>query len=456
MESLSALRSGIEAYNQAYDNAMERIKAQNRDASNLAMETLKWITHAIRPLEIQELREALAVKLGTRELDRYNIPDIRDIVSVCAGLVMVDENSDSIRLAHYTTQVYFKTNQDSLFPNAQAMLAQTCVTYLCFDIFDSGFCQNRKDFAARRQHYALYKYSSKYWGLHARGTEIESASLTLEFLRNGHKVSASAQAFIEKYRPWLSMWLGPSLSSSGPSYCSSYYDVASESRGSRNDGYEANGSKWGSDWDDRTEQESLVNHTPEEPSSLDDIPIPDVPSVDEISRYSCQTSPLNIHVITGLHLAAHFGLSETVDQLLNSKQNPDAIDHDGYTPVHWALRARQSIVAQKLVRNGASLELRDKTGRTPLTWAIIDADLDVVELLLKNGADLESRDQTGRAPLSWAVTDARLDTIEILLQSGADLESRDETGRTPLSWAITTGDRGVVELLLEKGADMNA
>ncbi len=56
----------------------------------------------------RELQYAIAVEIGESELDEENLPDIEDIISVCAGLVTIDEQSGVIRLVHYTTQEYFE------------------------------------------------------------------------------------------------------------------------------------------------------------------------------------------------------------------------------------------------------------------------------------------------------------------------------------------------------------
>jgi hypothetical protein len=65
---------------------------------------------------ISELQHALAVEVGEAELDEENLPEIEDIVSVCAGLVTIDEESGIIRLVHYTTQEYFERTQRQWFP----------------------------------------------------------------------------------------------------------------------------------------------------------------------------------------------------------------------------------------------------------------------------------------------------------------------------------------------------
>jgi hypothetical protein len=46
---------------------------------------------------------ALTVEPGTQQLDVDNLTKIRTILSVCAGLVIVDEQLSVVRLVHYTT-----------------------------------------------------------------------------------------------------------------------------------------------------------------------------------------------------------------------------------------------------------------------------------------------------------------------------------------------------------------
>ncbi|KAK5203136.1 hypothetical protein LTR96_011435 [Exophiala xenobiotica] len=99
---LQSLPIGSDAYNRAYVEAMERIQSQNADARELAIQALSWISCAQRPLTTQELRHALAVEAATSDLDEDNLSDLDDILSVCAGLVVVDEESQIIRLIHYT------------------------------------------------------------------------------------------------------------------------------------------------------------------------------------------------------------------------------------------------------------------------------------------------------------------------------------------------------------------
>ena len=135
---------------------------------------LSWIICAKRPLTTLELQHALAVEAGNHELDKDIFPQIQDMISGCAGLVTVDEESKIIRLIHYITQEYFERTQKDWFPNAENNITIACVIYLSFNAFEADFCLTDKEFKARLQLNPLYNYAARNWGYHAHiaSTEI--------------------------------------------------------------------------------------------------------------------------------------------------------------------------------------------------------------------------------------------------------------------------------------------
>lgn len=84
---------------------MERIEGQLKDEVEVAKQVLSWIICARRPLTTFELEHALAVELGESQLDIDNLCRVEYMVSVCAGLVVVDDESKVIRLVHYDTAI---------------------------------------------------------------------------------------------------------------------------------------------------------------------------------------------------------------------------------------------------------------------------------------------------------------------------------------------------------------
>jgi hypothetical protein len=121
---------------------MTRIKSQTADSKGLAERVLSWIICAKKPLTKSELRHALAVEADDPQLNEGNLYEVEDMVSACAGLVTVDEESDIIRLVHRTTQEYFERTHGYWFSEAHVDIANTCMTYLLFEVFESGPCHS--------------------------------------------------------------------------------------------------------------------------------------------------------------------------------------------------------------------------------------------------------------------------------------------------------------------------
>lgn len=205
--ALTNLPRGSEAYDRAYEDAMERITGQVSDKKELAQQVLSWITCAKRPLTTIELRDALAVEIGESSLDKENFSEVDDMVSVCAGLVTVDTESSIIRLVHYTTQEYFERTQNDWFPNAETDMATICVTYLSFNIFETGPCLTDQQFEERLRLNPLYDYAARNWVHHACKISPLRKEV-IDFLKCNEKVEASSQALMAfKFASWDSDYI---------------------------------------------------------------------------------------------------------------------------------------------------------------------------------------------------------------------------------------------------------
>ena len=127
LHALERLPAELDA---SYDNAVTRIKKQPGPHYTRAMQVLSWISFTLRPLTVIKLCHALAVEPDSRELEKSSLPALTRLMSVCAGLVTVDRQKQTIRLVHETTQIYFDKNRLKLFPRAQQDISKTCLTYL--------------------------------------------------------------------------------------------------------------------------------------------------------------------------------------------------------------------------------------------------------------------------------------------------------------------------------------
>jgi hypothetical protein len=315
---------------------MERIKGQITDSRELAKQVLSWITCAKRPLTTLELRHALAVEIGESKLDEENLPEIEDVLSVCAGLVTVDEESDVIRLVHYTTQEYIERTWTSWFPNAQKDIIMICVTYLLFDAFDTGFCPKDEDFEIRLRSNPLYEYAAKNWGRHVThvcATSTEIGQLILDLFESEAKVSASSQAMMV------------------------------------------------------TEEYLFGNYSQRVPRQIAGVHLAACFGLTEmittLLKNGFHQDPKDGHGRTPLSYAAEYG-HEAVVRLLVERDDveADSKDEDGQTPLSYAAAHGHEAVVRLLVeRDDVEADSKDRGGRTPLLWAAERGQTTVVRLL---------------------------------------------------------------------------
>ena len=156
-----------------YETMLGRIKAQGGEKARLGMAVLMWISHSRRPLQVDEICYAIAIRIGSNNLDSDDIPTISALLDCCEGLVTVDKGVSTVRLIHFTFQEYLCTHPD-LFDRAHSTMAETCLTYLN--------SQHAKDLSVGpsldlRGHLFL-AYSSLYWGAHMR-IELSDRAETL-------------------------------------------------------------------------------------------------------------------------------------------------------------------------------------------------------------------------------------------------------------------------------------
>ena len=118
-------------------------------------------------------------------MDPDNVPNSEDLVSVCAGLVVVDHESAVVRLVHYTTQEYFERTGDSWNPDGKLRIATTCLTYLCFSAFQSGSCSTIKELEERLRQHQFLDYAAEHWGHHVGAVEPEVGVLACKLLQGG-------------------------------------------------------------------------------------------------------------------------------------------------------------------------------------------------------------------------------------------------------------------------------
>lgn len=359
----------------------------------------------MKQLSTIELQTAIAVEKDSHEIDKDNIAEIKDLVSACAGLVIVDERSNIVRLVHYTTQEYFQRTQRDWFPDAQNEITSACLTYITFDTFIQGVCSTYESFKDRIQSNPLYSYAAQNWGHHARN------SVGLDW---------NANILLESQSKMEAAW--------------QVYEIKTMNRifqsfeASRVTGLHL------------TAFFGLQYLT----SQL-------------LSKY--EPDVLTRFMETPLMLAAKSGHEAIVKLLLENGAHVEAKDAEyRSTPTYWEALSKLEGFAELPLATRLRLEPNDKKyGQTPLMWAARNGHEAIVKLLIQNGSNLEFKDdEYGWTPLIWAARNGHEAIVKLLLESGADFQFKDSgSGKKPLKHAMENGHEAVVNLLLQNTVDLN-
>lgn len=398
----SAEEEKVQVLSEAYSRAMERIDGQREGLKTLARHAILWVTCAERRITTTELRHALAVRTGTLEFDQDDLPQTQDIVSVCAGLVTIDEESDIIRLVHYTTEEYFRHSLGQWFFQSQSQITATCVTYLSYKEFESGACSDTELLQARLKAYPFYDYACRNWVRHAREVDPKTRNIV------------SLLASVAKVESLCQVMEAPKRDSTGR-----HFDPATTGLHLA--------ARFGFD-------EAIVDLLYYEHI--------DINSVDGRGR-------------TALYLASEEGHTLAVQQLLNSGADFHTVAQDNRTPLQQAVRNGHEAVAQLLLDQGADTEATGRHGDTPLQDATQNGYRGIVDLLLDWKANINTADINGSTPLNRAVYNGNEVIIQLLLARGADIDIADIDGYTPLHNAIRSGHEAISLSLVASGASVN-
>ncbi len=328
---LRKMDTGHAGLDQAYQGAFQRIE------SSLSKLLLSWVVCAQRLLTVDEMQHALAIEPEISSLDHSNICDLQEVVSGCAGLVVLDSVSQSIRLVHQTAKDYFKANISEYFPDARSNIAVSCLTYLSYDEFKTGACTNHMLLESRLRRFPFLSYASIFWAYHWSFMKSKVHAHALKFLLDQGLVSAASQCALVPANWELEYGQGSSNRISGMHLAASL------------------------------DLHKLVPRLSEKLS---------VDSTDN-SGY------------TPLHYATQNNNELTVKCLLDCGADFNLAANTGATPLHVASKQGHDAIVAMLIERGADVNCRDNGGGTPLTWAI-DKKLDaVVKLLIKKGALME-------------------------------------------------------------------
>lgn len=414
--------------NSTYDQILRRINNQGEEDEELARCVLSWLTFSHRPLTFTMLQQALAINPGDPSFDEDAIIHEESLLSVCAGLAVIDKETGIIHFVHYTTQEYFSRVRTSAFPSSPLNVTLTCLTFLLFEQ------------ATKEMMPSLYTYVADHWGHHARDSPETNSlvDMIIDFLDDRPKREQCVD------------------------HMSAPRSVARASLSLRDVHLAAK-------FDLHMTMSRLLER----------------PQIDVNVQDSQGKTPLYYSVGTehGAVAKQLMGRSDTKIDLPSYHHGP---------PLHNAIESRREHIAQMLLDHGASAESKDNRGMRPIHKAILHSQANILRRLLDGKVDVKTPVNDGRTAFNIATSGASrtpslgilLDSMSVsdvregrwgdllvrasyfdlpaivqaLLEKGADvsLQSDDYNERTALHCAAETGQQRIIELLLQYDCDTDS
>jgi hypothetical protein len=341
--TLDDFESGIanlpQKLDEVYKIALDRISSQDDFRHNLAISALAWLVCARRPLVLPELKHALAVQVGDRNLVENRFVDEELITSACAGIVIVDEGTNIVRLAHFTAEEYLRENQSTIFKDVQSNMAETCLAYLSLEEF-SKVPISKDEVTDRRKRYPFLSYAANHWGDHVsfrvRGRVHR---LAWEFLSDPPKVMNAFQVMDNVRFRYETGVTGL--------HVSAYFGLDKLAKKLMTRGFMINA---------RTQRGE-----------------------------------------TALHWTAFYGQRRFLQVLIDQGAELNIKDDDGRTALHKAIINEDVPSVELLLASTRQIDvnLEDSRGWTGLRWAAAYGQTTVVEMLLRNKVEIDAQDKDG-------------------------------------------------------------
>ncbi|KAB8300991.1 hypothetical protein EYC80_002915 [Monilinia laxa] len=422
-----ALNSLPEILDKTYDDALKRIaEGQDANRTSLAMSILMWLSCAKRPLTVCELQHAMAITEldpGQNELDEDDFYDQDLLLTVCAGLVVIEPDSGVIRLCHFTLQEYLERHRAKSFPNAQVLITRACIRYLSLDSF--------KD-------YALFSYATQYLGSHAQGTaEIEFGDDILYFLNQRILVNRASAVVM---RPFS---LEKAIEFTPPIVAAAIFGLPENINTMLRSGGDI-------------ESTSSRNYT----SLLVAAEFGHLSVVSALILSKANPLARDDLYENSLHKAARKGHTKIVRELISA--HPNLIDvpaESNRTALHIAIDRRHEAVVKALIEAGANINSSDKRKLTPLMKAAETNQPEVVHLLVENGANFNAKSFANFTVLSLAASPGNFEGVKELLRAGADVNAgKDKFHLRALTVAVACQRENatcIVDEFIRFGADFN-
>ncbi|KAJ7444312.1 ankyrin repeat-containing domain protein [Mycena latifolia] len=391
----AALKNLPKDLSDTYDDAMKRIESQDQEDREMAHSTLMWVMHAQRPLEVPELQTAFAIADTANQLGKDSSTiDIEILLSVCAGLVVVDGHSSVVRLVHYTAQEYLNSIQSQKFPHAQTEIALSLLTYLKFT--------NCAALSGSKKKLPVLLSYCQYSLVHAEGKpEGPLRDLIIDFLEQA-ATFRKCTFLVWHSAPWNFL-----------------------------------------DW-------------PKEPSPLWVAAAANlVETAEFLVQQETSLPQLSGTESTPLQVACYYGHLSMVQLLIEHTAINVKAGRYGSALQAASVEGHENVV-RILVENGADVNAPGGRYESALQAAASEGHESIVQFLVKNGADVNAVGGRYGSTIQAASLQDNQEMVHFLLENGANVNAEGGRYGSALQAASGQGHKALIQLLIDSGADVNA
>ena len=385
-----------ETLDETYKRTLLGIEKEKRE---FAHRLFQCLTVAVRPLQVEELAEVLAIRFDAGQLPRYHVDwrleDAQEaVLSACSSLIAVVSvgGSPVVQFSHFSVKEFLTSDRLAnstenlshyrIIPQfAHTILAQASLSTLLHlgDRVDKNNIEN----------FPFAQYAAQHWVEHG---QFEGVSPSLE--------DAMEQLF-DLDEPSFATWIW-------------IYDI----------------------------DHSFKPHMFEvQPSRPEAVPL----YYAALCGFRClverllATFPGDINARGGYHgapvnAALAKGNIEIARLLLDC-----GADVNSNTLLYRALFDGRPENVALLLEHHADVDQMNSYGDTPLMVAARAGELEIAQLLLRHGATVDFLKDNGWTPLKTASRYGRLDIVQYLIESGAAVDTSDSERWTPLLVASRHG-----------------
>jgi hypothetical protein len=415
-----------ESLDETYERIIKEIKKPNWDH---ALRILQCLVVAIRPLEVEELAEVLAVDFD----DAEGIPKLNPnwrwedqeqaLLSSCSSLIAIVESYGSriVQFSHFSVKEFLTSTRlatssggvsryhIALEP-AHIILSQACMSILL-----------RSDDRVQQHDVTnnspLARYAAEHWVTH------------VQFGRASSCLRKAMESLFDPDKPYFEAWL-------------LLHDIDTDPPGT-----------------------TFHLFAPKQKSHTIPLYYAALCGFQDLVEHLMVNHPEHVNATSGFYVApliaalkaGHF---QTAKFLRDNGAHPNVTGYGGRTPLHGAAGHGDFEMVRVLLEYEADVNARTDEGETPLHFASegwsrrpnLDLLLSkVARLLLEHGAEVNARRDDRSTALHIAVRDRKVEVVRVLLEHDADVGAESRSGKT--AFQLARGEKGaeIKKLLSEHG-----